>query len=724
MSNFTTNNSLLCGSKDPKILIWDASGSPPLDNGSGSWNATGGTNWVYGSTYRSWIDGSIAVFGNGGYGPANSFDIGVGSNIKCGGIIFNDHVCDGCVITLNNGSINLIGSSPILTTNGVLNNIINSVLTGSSLIKNGSGKLSLGGANTLTGNFTINSGIVFVTLSVNNNNPTATSLGNMTISGRTISINSGSTLQFNVPDAIGSYNYLTPVTLIADGGTITRISNTTTFNSIGSIILKNGGRLRTTNGNASTVGSFAINGSVTVSGTSGSYIDTAVGQNTNNGINLGTITGSTTFDVGSTGDPIADLTVSAKLDNKVLGGAASIIKNGTGKMLITSNSVFSGNTTINNGILKISGGMLYQAAYNNTAVVTINSGATLELDSFGYNASGSLGQLSNYGSRRILAGGTINIVGSSHSTSNNFQVANGSSGTLSMLTAGQTLTLTDSNVDNIRIGGVLTFAGNGNFVLNETIQDLTNSGSIIKNGNGSLDINYTMGYTGQTTINGGTCNINIANALVYSSSLILNSGTTTNISASNWWVGGHGTIVPSSRTITLNNSILLFTASGQSRIGNVILNNGSTLTSNRGLGSFDILLANVDTGAATLSVTGSAASTMNGSGGIHLQGIQNFNVSDVTGNNSADLIVDMVLGDPGSIGGSAGGINKLGLGTMSLLKANTYSGGTTINAGTIIINNSSALGTGAITVNSGGTLNLNGFTISNTIINNGGTIIN
>lgn len=249
------------------------------------------------------------------------------------------------------------------------------------------------------------------------------------------------------------------------------------------------------------------------------------------------------------------------------------------------------------------------------------------------------------------------------------------------------------------------------------------NGSIIKNGSGSVDFNWPMGYTGSTTVNSGIFNINGGNALIFSSSLTVNAGSTTNISANNWWVIGHGTAVSSSRTITVNGGTLIFTNSGESRIGNVILSNGATFTSNRTLISHDILLANVDSGAATLSVTGNAASTMNGSGGLRLQGIQNFNVSDVTGNNSADLIVDMVLGDPGSIGGSAGGINKLGLGTMSLLKANTYSGGTTINAGTIIINNSSALGTGAITVNSGGTLNLNGFTISNTIINNGGTVI-
>ncbi len=57
---------------------------------------------------------------------------------------------------------------------------------------------------------------------------------------------------------------------------------------------------------------------------------------------------------------------------------------------------------------------------------------------------------------------------------------------------------------------------------------------------------------------------------------------------------------------------------------------------------------------------------------------------------------DGVLGDPASL-------VKSGMGTLSISTANTYSAGTTLNAGTLLINNDAALGTGAITIN-GGTL--------------------
>src|SRR6201999_2189406 len=48
---------------------------------------------------------------------------------------------------------------------------------------------------------------------------------------------------------------------------------------------------------------------------------------------------------------------------------------------------------------------------------------------------------------------------------------------------------------------------------------------------------------------------------------------------------------------------------------------------------------------------------------------------------------------------------KAGSGTLTLSGANTYSGGTSVNAGTLSIGNDSALGSGALTFN-GGTLGI------------------
>lgn len=71
----------------------------------------------------------------------------------------------------------------------------------------------------------------------------------------------------------------------------------------------------------------------------------------------------------------------------------------------------------------------------------------------------------------------------------------------------------------------------------------------------------------------------------------------------------------------------------------------------------------------------------------------------------------------------AGGMGKDGTGNMTLSGNNTYSGGTNIIAGSLTAAHINAFGTGTITINAGATLNKNGYAITNTIINNGGTII-
>ncbi|NDD15358.1 MAG: hypothetical protein EB072_22650, partial [Betaproteobacteria bacterium] len=67
----------------------------------------------------------------------------------------------------------------------------------------------------------------------------------------------------------------------------------------------------------------------------------------------------------------------------------------------------------------------------------------------------------------------------------------------------------------------------------------------------------------------------------------------------------------------------------------------------------------------------------------------------------------------GIVSGS-GGFNKIGGGTLTLSGNNTYSGGTTINGGILKMGTANSLGTAAITVNGGGTLDLNGNSLSQT----------
>lgn len=71
-----------------------------------------------------------------------------------------------------------------------------------------------------------------------------------------------------------------------------------------------------------------------------------------------------------------------------------------------------------------------------------------------------------------------------------------------------------------------------------------------------------------------------------------------------------------------------------------------------------------------------------------------------------------------------GALEKIAANTLLLTGKNTYEGGTSIKKGSIRINNSEALGSGIVTVETGGELNLNGISIANTIHLNGGNITN
>ncbi len=143
-----------------------------------------------------------------------------------------------------------------------------------------------------------------------------------------------------------------------------------------------------------------------------------------------------------------------------------------------------------------------------------------------------------------------------------------------------------------------------------------------------------------------------------------------------------------------NDGVLTFTNSSSG--GRATINNG---------GTFDM---------SGLTDHGMTAGSIAGFGNFFLGG----NALTV-GSNNLSTIVEGVISDGGISGGVGGSLIKVGLGTLTLSGSNTYTGATTINAGTLEVDGSVAPSSG-VTVNSGATLTGTG-TVSRTTVNSGGT---
>jgi autotransporter-associated beta strand protein len=269
--------------------------------------------------------------------------------------------------------------------------------------------------------------------------------------------------------------------------------------------------------------------------------------------------------------------------------------------------------------------------------------------------------------------------------------------------------------------GVLVVNRSDNLTLSESI---SGAGSLVKNGSGALILSGSNSYSGGTTISSGTLKAGHNSALGTGSITLGVSGTTASITftstdatdrtisnslasfaGSNWnttfgsavtgnLTFGNPTSVTlgSTRTFTVNNSWTSF--------ANSFTGNGDGITKN-GTGTLILLGANSYTGATTINAgtlqigNGGATGSLSTSSAITVNGTLTFNRSGdiVQGSNFSTAAIT-----------GTGSLIQNGSGNLTLNATNAYAGGTTLNSGTLVINNASTLGSGTLTIN-GGTLN-------------------
>ncbi|HFD6133283.1 TPA: autotransporter-associated beta strand repeat-containing protein [Salmonella enterica] len=246
--------------------------------------------------------------------------------------------------------------------------------------------------------------------------------------------------------------------------------------------------------------------------------------------------------------------------------------------------------------------------------------------------------------------------------------------------------------------------------------------SLIKQGAGTLILNAENTYTGGTTISGGTLVATNVEALgsgdvTDDATLELNTGGTFDNA-----ISGSGRVVKSgdgaltlSGANTYSGGTLIsggtLVASNVEALGTGDVTNNATLELNTG-GDF----TNNISGSGQVEKSGDGTLTLSGSntytGGTLISGgtlvatnVEALGTGDVTDN----AVLELNTGGDfiNNIGGS-GRVEKSGDDTLTLSGSNTYTGGTTINDGTLIATSVDALGSGDVTDNATLALNTGG----------------
>jgi autotransporter-associated beta strand protein len=244
---------------------------------------------------------------------------------------------------------------------------------------------------------------------------------------------------------------------------------------------------------------------------------------------------------------------------------------------------------------------------------------------------------------------------------------------------------TGSITSNIVNNNLLIFNRLNNHQFDNTISDGFLAGRVEKLGAGTLILTGNNTYSNGTRITAGTLQANNANA-VGTGTVTLNGGafqagadglTFTNNFAIN---PTGGSINTNGFTMTLSGVIANGAGPGsltKNGAGTLILTNTNTYTGD----------TNINEGILQLGNGGATGSIMGGT-------IVIANNATLAVNRSDTLTISNLIGGDGSL-------VKNGAGALILPNGNSFTGGTTINAGTVAIDHNLALGGGMVTLNGG-----------------------
>jgi autotransporter-associated beta strand protein len=663
--------------------------------GTAQLNAAAGTTFDFTGTTGPANNG---IFSAGSISGAGNFDLGVNNRL-------------------------VVGSNDLSTT-------VSGIISSGAITKVGAGTLTLSGANTYAGGTTLVSG--------------ALRIGNSSALGSgDLSMAPGTTLAF---DTAAAYTIANNISIVGDpifdvgagpAQTVSGVISDSDPVTNPGIVEKNG------------VGTLILSGANTYSG--GTVINAGTLQVTNStpGTSSSVGVGDVTLNGGTfQADGSTDLTFGNNFKINTAGGAvdnngtiltlSGIISNGngtTGVLQITDSSGSFGTTLLSgantySGGTKVTGATL-QVNNNNsvgTGLVTLENGLFQVADTI---LTPTLSFSNNFAINNTTFGSAIDVNGYSLTISGNITDGNGQ-GKLTVLDSfgGGVLILTGTN----------TYSGGTDICNCGTLQLGTTGtmGSIVGavTNNGQFDI-VNANTTGITSIfnDGGLTNFynaNTASAMTitnrfggtvafYDSSTAGSATIINNPGGSTEFGVAFGTDAPSAGTATITNNnfgLTEFNASSKAGSAKIITNNGgeldfwdtstaenATITTNPGGKTFfndnstGDMARFITSGSGFVDFSESlglnndgrvAAGSIEGSGSYYIGGGNTL----VVGGNNLSTEVSGVIADNNPCGCTTGpgALEKVGTGMLTLSGTNTYSGGTTITAGTLQLGNGGTTG--------------------------------
>ena len=483
------------------------------------------------------------------------------------------------------------------------------------------------------------------------------------------------------------------ITVLASGGTLTIapssvINGTVAFGSFG--ILQLGGTITSGTFNVSQIGGQYQGFSVfNVVGASTWTLTGSGAQNWT--VSSGTLIGDTNSLQGGLITNNNVLQFAQDMDGVYAGsisGAGLLIKSGTGDVIFTGANSYASGTSILGGTLQLGNG----GASGSIVGIVVDSSVFAIDRSDTYIFSGTItgsGSFAQIGTGTTILTGANTYSGGTTISAGTLQVTNSNPSFSSSVGTG----LVTLNGGTFQAGanglgfsnGFALNAGVSNTIdtqantltLSGVIADGNGAGAFTKVGSGTLVLTGSNTFTGGTTISAGI--------------LQLGNG------------GATGSIVGN----VVDNGAFMINRSGALILGGTVSGDGAVLLD--GPGTTILTGANTYSGGTTIN----AGTLQLGNGGA---------TGSIVGNvvDNGTFMIDrsgmLILG--GTISGT-GSLLLDGTGTTVLTGANTYSGSTTINAGTLVVNGSIAqsatavnagavlagAGTvGAVSVNSGASL--------------------